>query len=94
MILSGNKNQRRLLEELILCVILLKSKFEPIFLGNDKNGDWYHNIDYVAKNVDLTKLDYFTHASSVFLFNSNDQIPKKLKTTIVSSQIFAKFGTK
>ena len=71
-----------------------KTKFEPILLGNDKNGDWYHNIDYVAKNVDLTKLDYFTHASSVFLFNSNDQIPKKLKTTIVSSQIFAKFGTK
>lgn len=94
MILSENKNQRGFLEELILCVILLKSKFEPILLGNDKNADWYHNIDYVAKNVDLTKLDYFTHSSSVFLFNSNGQIQKKLKTTIVSSQIFAKFGTK
>jgi D-alanine-D-alanine ligase len=51
-----------------------KTKFEPILLGNDINGDWYHNIDYVAKNVDLTKLDYFTHSSNVFLFNSNGQI--------------------
>jgi D-alanine-D-alanine ligase len=51
-----------------------KTKFEPILLGNDKNGDWYHNIDYVSKNVDLTKLDYFAHSSNVFLFNSNGQI--------------------
>jgi len=48
-----------------------KTKFEPILIGIDKNGNWYYNKDYIKPTINLTKLDYFNQSSNVFLFNSN-----------------------
>jgi len=44
-----------------------ESEFEIILLGNNKNGDWCYDADYLKDSIDLQVRDYFLKSRKVYL---------------------------
>ena len=64
-----------------------RTKFIPLLIGIDTSGEWFYNPQYDEFDINLTKNDYFAHATSVYLSHSKEKIEiisKETNSTLAS----------